>query len=318
MCEARRVIVTGASGLIGRRLCAHLSQQGYEVVALSRSPASFPDLGPGVEVVAWNARDSSGLCGVVEGAYGIVHLAGENLATGRWTRAKKARIVESRLTSGMALAEALTRINRRPEVFVQASAVGYYPAGAREPFSEDAAPGVGFLSDLVVRWERSTAQVEQLGIRRVIVRSALVLTRTGGILKKLLLPFRLGVGGHFGSGEQPFPWITLADEVAAIAFLLGQQAASGPYNLAAPEMVTMREFCHRLGKVMRRPSWFHVPAAVLRLFFGQMADDVLLTGSWVSPWRLLELGFTFQYGELDAALQHLLQRRPDLSCEGGS
>ncbi len=318
MLEGRRIIVTGASGLIGRALCAHLAQQGYEVVALSRSPANFPDLGPGVEVVGWNARDSLGLSPVVEGANGIVHLAGENLATGRWTRTKKVRILESRLTSGKALAEALTRLDRRPEVFVQASAVGYYPAGVREPLSEDAAPGAGFLSDLVLQWEHSTAQVEELGIRRVIVRSALVLSRAGGVLKKLLLTFRLGIGGHFGSGEQPFPWITLDDEVAAIAFLLRQKAASGPYNLAAPEMVTMREFCRMLGKVMRRPSWFHVPAPVLRVFFGQMADDVLLTGSWVSPWRLLDLGFTFRYGELGVALQHLLERRPDVSCEGGS
>jgi len=318
MCDARAIAITGASGLIGRALCAHLAQEGYRVIALSRSRAAFSAQGQTVEAIKWDPHDPSGLTEVLAGVHGIVHLAGENLATGRWTKAKKNRLVASRVNSGRALVEALRQASQKPEVFIQASAIGYYPTGASEPLSEDTAPGVRFLPDLVVQWERSTVELEQLGIRRVIIRSAPVLSTAGGILHKVLVPFRLGLGGYFGSGEQPFPWIAIDDEVAAIAFLLGHPTASGAYNLAAPETVTMREFCHTLGKVMRRPSWFHVPAPVLRVFFGQMADDVLLTGSWVSPWRLLDLGFTFRYGELTAALRHLLAKPTRSYGEGGA
>ncbi len=307
MNEGCRIVITGASGLIGSALCEYLTGKGVQVTALTRSPAAFRASHPGVTAVRWGPGHPEDWIDAVDGAYAVVHLAGENLAAGRWTAAKKKRLFQSRVASGTSLVHAVQKVSHKPRVFVQASAVGYYAPPTRLAALPESAPaGSGFLPQLVQQWEASTTPVEAVGVRRVVIRSAVVLSPTGGMLPRLLRPFRWGLGGHPGSGRQPFPWISLEDEVGAIAFLVEKDSASGAYNLAAPERVTMRDFCTTLGRVIGKPCWLPVPAPVLQLLFGEMAEELLLTGTWASPQRLMELGYTFRHPELAAALEQLL------------
>jgi uncharacterized protein (TIGR01777 family) len=238
----------------------------------------------------------------------VVQLAGENLADGRWSEERKRRLRASRVDSGAALATALAAASPRPAVFAQASAVGFYgpqPDGDDSEVTEAAPPGRDFLARLCVDWEASTASVEGLGVRRVVLRSGVVLDLADGALPKMLRPFRLGVGGRLGSGRQWFPWIHRDDQVAAVRFLLAEERASGPFNLAAPAPVRNLELTRELGRALRRPTVLPVPAAALRLLFGEMSG-VLLTGQRAVPRRLEELGFGFRFPTLREALADLL------------
>lgn len=299
-----RVVITGGTGLIGTALARELAEGGHEVVVLTRDPARATGLPAGVTAARWDGRTADGWGHLVAGA-GIVHLAGESIAAGRWTAERKRRIRASRVESGAAVVAAIRGATPRPAVLVQGSAVGYYGPRGDEPVDESAPPGNDFLAQVCVDWEASTAEAEPLGVRRAVARTGVVLARQGGALPKMLLPFRLFAGGPVGSGRQQLPWIQLADEVGAIRFLLERADARGPFNLTAPEPVSNRELARIAGRVLGRPAFFPTPAPLLRLALGEMAD-ILLTGQRAIPKRLLELGYRFRFPTLEPALRDLL------------
>ncbi len=303
-----RIAITGGTGLIGRALGEALLAEGHAVTVFTRRPDLVDRLPPGAEPALWDPTDPVRLAEVLRGADAVVNLVGENLAAGRWTKARKERIRRSRVAAGQALSAALAALpaGERPRVLLQASAVGYYgPRSDDEPVTEEAPPGHDFLAQVTVAWEASTAPVEELGVRRAILRTGVVLSPRGGALPLLALPVRLFVGGKMGSGRQWVPWIHLADEVAAIRFLLEREDAQGPFNLCAPNPVTNAEMVQALGQVLHRPVWLPVPALALRLALGEMSATVL-TGQRAVPQRLLALGFAFRYPTLRPALAHLL------------
>lgn len=242
---------------------------------------------------------------LLDGDYAIVNLAGENISSGRWTSERKRAIVESRLDVSQAVVEAVRAANRKARIVIQASGIGYYGHCGDEKITEELPLGHDFLARLAADWESSTAPVEAMGVRRVIIRTGLVLSKEGGALPRMLLPFCFLVGGRLGSGRQWFPWIHIADEVNAIRFLIENESASGPFNLTAPVPLTNDEFSHLLGRQLRRPAFIPVPALALRLLFGEMAT-ALLDGQRAVPQRLLQLGFTFRFPTVSSALSDLL------------
>jgi uncharacterized protein (TIGR01777 family) len=307
----RRVIITGGSGFIGRQLATELLGQGYEVIALSRNPDGVNGLPDGVQVAQWDAATGNGWSDLAEGALAIVNLAGENLAgegffPSRWTDERKARIRNSRVRAGQAVGDAVRATQVKPQVVIQSSGIGHYGPREDKIVTEDDPPGTDFLARLTVDWENSTAAVAQMGVRHVSIRSGVVLSPDEGALKRLILPFKLFVGGPMGGGRQGFPWIHPADEVAAIRFLIENEAARGPFNLVAPEAVSLGEFGVKLARVMGRPYWMPVPAFALRGALGEVASTVL-EGQKAAPKKLLDLGFKFAYPTAEAALRHLLR-----------
>ena len=300
-----RIVILGGSGFIGRALTQALKSRDDEVIIPTRHvPDTTPSSNP--EYQSWDGQDPSSLSQILNGADAVVNLLGENIAAGRWNSDQRERIVSSRLLAGQALVIALQMPIVKPKVLIQASAIGYYgfwPESASAPdCTEDNPAGSGFLANTAIQWERSTQQAEHLGLRRCIIRTAPVLEFGGGMLAKLLPVFRLGLGGPVGTGRQPFAWIHLDDEVAAILFLLDHDELNGPFNLVAPEHSTMNDFAQTLGRALKRPAWLPVPAPLLRLGLGEMADELLLAGQKASPVRLLEHGFTFRHPTLDSAL----------------
>jgi hypothetical protein len=305
-----RVVIAGGSGLIGGALTESLRADGHAVAILSRDPARCP-APDGVDVRRWDARTADGWLDLVETADAVVNLAGENLAgpgllPARWNTAQKARIRDSRIEAGRGVVQAFLAAKTRPKVLVQASGVGFYGPLGDQPVTEEAPPGHDFLARLAMDWEASTQPLESLGVRRVVARTGVVLSRGGGAFPRLVLPYRLFAGGPLGSGRQWVPWIHLADEVAAIRFLIDQPRAAGAFNLAAPEPVSNREFGRLLGRVLSRPSLFPAPALVLRAVLGEVAD-LVLTGQRAVPARLQALGFRFRYPTLEPALRDLLR-----------
>jgi uncharacterized protein (TIGR01777 family) len=306
-----RIIITGGTGLIGRALAADLAGDNHEVIVLSRRPERATDLPAGVRAERWDARSAEGWGAPADGADAIVNLAGEPISgqgfiPRRWTAEHKRRARESRLSAGRAVVQAVEAATHRPRVVIQASGAGYYGPHGDEEVTEEAPAGGDWFGQVAVEWEASTAPVEDLGVRRVIIRSGVVFSAEGGALPRMLLPFRLFAGGPLGSGRQWFPWIHLADEVGAIRFLMENPAASGPFNLTAPNLLTNAEFSRVVGRVLRRPAFVPIPAFALRLLFGEMAA-VLLEGQRAISRRLQDLGFTFRFPEAKAALQDLLQ-----------
>ncbi len=246
--------------------------------------------------------------GGLEGLDAVVHLAGESIAGGRWTAARRDRIRRSRIDATALLAGTLARLARPPRVFVCASAVGYYGDRGDEVLHEDSGSGAGFLADLCRDWEAAASPARAAGIRVVYARSGTVLSTAGGMLPRVLPLFRLGLGGVLGSGAQYLSWIALADHIGALQYLLGADGIAGPVNLVAPHAVTNREFTRALGRALRRPTPLPVPAAALRLAFGRLADEALLASTRVEPARLLASGYRFRYPDLGAALAALLHR----------
>jgi len=302
-----RIIVTGATGFIGKALCFRLIEEKYDVVALSRSKEKGKKIfGIDAIVVEWDGKSAEALQEYVNGAYAVVNLAGENIGSGRWTPKRKQSILQSRLDAGRAIVEAANYVEKKPRVIIQASAIGYYGTRGDEIIDESSSPGEGFLVEVVKKWEQSTQGVEAQKIRRVIIRSSLVLGKEGGVFLRLVKPFRYFIGGHLGSGKQWFSWIHLEDEVKAILFLVEREDLSGVFNLTAPHQLIQKDLFHILGKVMKRPSWFPVPGFVLRLVFGEMAKDTLLSGQRVVPGRLLEAGYRFLYPQAELALNEIL------------
>jgi uncharacterized protein (TIGR01777 family) len=305
-----RVIITGGTGLIGRALIDLLLPDGHDITVLSRNPekAALP---AGVTVARWNGVSTDGWGHLVEEVDAVINLAGESIAgTGavpaRWTAERKQRILDSRINATNAVVAAIAEADHKPRVLVQGSAVGYY--GARHDdrvLDESAPPGDDFLAQVVIRWEGVSEPVEEMGVRRAIARTGLVLSNQGGSLPPTMTPFKFYAGGPLGDGRQWWPWIHIWDEARALAFLMIEEQASGPFNLTAPNPVTNREFAQTLGKVMGRPAALPAPAFALRLALGEMAT-LLLDGQRAVPKRLLELGFEFDFPELEPALRDLL------------
>ena len=302
-----KIVVAGGSGMLGRRLAAALAGRGWEVVVLTRSPAGGSQA-PGIRRVGWDGRGLGGWASEIDGARAVANLAGENVGGGRWTAARKRQLAASRLEPTRALVEAVGRARERPAVLLQASAVGYYGARGETMLDEQAAPGRGFLPELCRSWEAASAEVEALGVRRVLLRTGIVLAREGGALRKMLPIFRAGLGGPLGNGRQWFSWIHAADAVAAMTWLLASAELAGAVHLTAPEPVTNEGFSSALGRALGRPTLLRVPPFALRLAVGEMAE-VLLAGQRVVPRRLEASGFEFRFPKLDAALADLVRRR---------
>jgi uncharacterized protein (TIGR01777 family) len=300
----KKVLITGGTGLIGRALAARLQEAGFDVGILTRGESNEGRLnGRSVRFVHWNAKDAEGWLGEADGAYAIVNLAGRSIASGRWSAPVKKRILESRLLVGRAVCEAVRRSGRRPRVVVQASAIGYYGDGGEDTIDESRVRGMGFLADVSRLWEQSTEEVESLGVRRVVVRTALVLASKADFVRRVSLPFRFFVGGPQGRGKQWVSWIHVEDEARAIAFLLDRDDLCGAFNLASPNPLRNRDLARKIGNVMRRPAWIAVPAFLLRAALGEMAEELLLTSQRVVPKRLLESGFSFLYPDVGPALE---------------
>ncbi|MFC1968075.1 TIGR01777 family oxidoreductase [Chloroflexota bacterium] len=300
-----RVLITGGSGLIGRALATDLARNDNEVIILSRRLERIIGLPDGVRAEWWDGYTIEGWYPLADGADAIVNLAGENISSGRWTDERKRAILQSRLNTGQAVVQAVKAAAHKPRIIVQASGIGCYGPCGDEEITEEAPLGHDFLAQLAADWESSTASLEALGVRRVVIRTGVVLSTKGGALTRMLLPFRLFVGGRLGSGRQWFPWIHIADEVDAIRFLIENEATSGPFNLTAPVPLTNAEFGRLLGHQLKRPTLMPTPAFALRLLFGEMAT-ALLGGQRAIPQRLLELGFVFRFSEAGLALRNLL------------
>jgi uncharacterized protein (TIGR01777 family) len=300
-----RIIITGGTGLIGRPLSKRLQSQGHEVIVLSRNPAGVQGMPAGVQLVRWDGKSAEGWGDLADGAGAIINLAGENLAAGRWSEARKQRIRQSRLDAGRAVVEAVEQASNKPGVLLQASAVGYYGPSQDEIITESSSAGNDFLARLCIDWEASTAAVEQHGVRRVILRTGIVLSNQGGAFPKLVLPFRLFAGGPLGNGKQWYPWLHEEDQIRAICFLLEEPQARGPFNLSAPTPVTNATMAKAIGQVMNRPAIFPVPGFALRAALGEMAT-VVLDGQRAIPQQLQSLGFTFTYPTVEEALRQLL------------
>jgi hypothetical protein len=300
-----RAIIAGGTGFIGRELVRELREHGWEILILSRNPGKVASVfeNGGVIGMPW---DNGGWTDVIGPDTAVVNLAGENIAAGRWTAKRKRRILESRLKAGERINQAVEQANAAPGVLIQASAVGYYGPRGSTPVNEYTEPGTGFLADVARQWEASTAGLEQKGTRRCVIRTGMVLGH-GGALPKMLPSFRRYLGGHPGTGLQGVSWIHLRDEVRAIRFLMENPDASGPYNLCAPVPVNFRKFAHILGTVLNKPYKTPVPAFALRLLFGEMADELLLSGQFVLPERLTQAGFEFEFPELEDALRDVLR-----------
>lgn len=301
-----KVIITGGTGLIGRALAESLAGDGHEVIVLSRGSGREHRVGQGIRVVHWDGRSANGWGPLADGADAIVNLAGENLSVGRWTPERKRAILGSRTNAGAAVVDAVLQARKKPRVVIQSSAVGYYGPTGDESLGEDAACGTGFLAAVCRDWEASTHPVESLGVRRVIVRTGVVLSARAGALPRMLLPFRLFAGGPLGSGRQWMSWIHLEDQVRALRFLMDTPDARGAFNLSATPL-TNREFARVVGKVMRRPAFFAVPSVLVKLLFGEMGT-VVLDGQRVSALLLEGLGFKFRFPTAEAAFRDLLGR----------
>lgn len=297
----RKVIVTGASGLVGTPLCENLARSGWQIVkAVRRTPKT-----DGSEVF-WDPDAGKIDAAGFEGATAVVHLAGENIADRRWTDAFKQKIRQSRTRGTLLISETLARLGAKPQTFVCASAIGYYGDRGEEVLTESSAPGGDFLAQVCTEWEAACQPARDAGIRTVNGRIGVVLSPKGGALAKMLTPFRLGVGGKLGSGRQYMSWIALDDLARALQFLVETPSVSGPVNLVSPEPATNADFTRTLGRVLRRPTIFPVPAFAAKIAFGEMADALLLASTRVTPAALQGAGFRFDLAGLEPALRRLL------------
>jgi uncharacterized protein len=293
-----RVLVSGVSGPIGAALLPYLQSQGAQVVRLVRGPAKNPDQ------ISWDPLKPVA-AETVSGFDTVIHLAGESVMT-RWTEARKKSMRDSRVLATQNLAVALSQTQIRPRVFVCASAIGFYGSRGDEVLTEESSAGHGYAADLARNWEIASRCAADTGIRTVNLRIGLVLSARGGALEKMLTPFKLGLGGKLGSGQQWMSWIHIDDIIGAIHHALHTESMSGPVNMVAPNPVRNEEFTRALASVLHRPAFLQVPALAARLAFGQMADELLLGSERVQPAKLLASGYAFRFTDLRAAMEDLL------------
>ena len=296
-----KILVSGSHGLVGKALMKSLTVDGHEVIRLVRHEPIF-----GAPEIWWDPSQGRIHAEHLEGLEVVVHLAGESIASGRWTDQKKRTIRESRVKGTSLLSESLARLSRPPSVFLCASAIGYYGDRADELLTEQSAPGNDFLANVCIDWEGATTAAVEKGIRTVHTRFGIILDDAGGALAKMLTPFRLGIGGRVGSGKQWMSWVALDDVVSALKFLMGETSTRGPVNFVSPNPVTNAEFTKTLGRVLSRPTLFPVPEFGARLAFGEMADALLLSSQRVEPVILKNKGFEFRWTTLEPALRSIL------------
>lgn len=299
-----RIAISGASGLIGSHVMTHLRDQGHTVLPLVRTRPKA-----GEDAIYWSVDAGEIDTDALEGLDVVIHLAGEPLATSRWTEAKKKAILESRTKGTALIANALANLKKKPALFISASAVGYYGSRGDTWVDEESEPGEGFLAEVCHAWEQASEPARTAGIRVVNTRIGIVWASKGGALEKMLPLFKLGVGGRLGEGDQYMSWIGITDVSEAISFIIDNEELAGPVNLCAPEPATNAELTKSLGDVLNRPTIFPVPAFALRLAMGkELAEEALLGGQRVRPTRLIEAGYTFRHPQLEASLRHVLDR----------
>ena len=291
-----RILVSGSHGLVGKALIASLTSDGHEIVRLVRGKPS------GATEIEWHPNQEKIDTASLEGVDAVVHLAGESIASGRWTDEKKRAIRDSRVKGTALLSDALARLSHPPSVCVSASAIGYYGNRGDEVLTEKSPPGDDFLANVCVEWENATIPTIEKGIRTVHARFGIILARKEGALAKMLTPFRMGIGGRIGDGKQWMSWIDIEDVVNGLKSMIENSSVNGPVNFVAPNPVTNAEFTKTLGRVLSKPTLFPVPAFGVRLAFGEMGDALLLSGARVKPGVLQH----FAYPTLEAALRHLL------------
>ena len=296
-----RILVTGGSGLVGRRLVPALAAEGHTVSRLVRTRPR--------EERQFRWSPETGIIDplALAGCDAVVHLAGASIAGGTWSDERRLQIRESRVAGTRLLATGIARASPRPSILVCASAVGFYGDRGEEVLTEASGPGSGFLSEVVQAWEAEAAKAAAAGVRVVHLRLGMVLSRQAGALPPLVLPFRLGVGGHLGGGRQWMSWIAIDDVVGVVRHALVRGDLSGPVNATAPAPVTGRELARALGSVLGRPVWAHIPAWAVRMVLGPMGDELLLFSQRVVPARLRASGFTFAHGTIEGALRHVLR-----------
>jgi hypothetical protein len=302
-----RVLLIGATGFIGKPLVEKLVARNHEVYVFTRNDKKTRSLfGDKVHIQQWKADDYIILQEYAHKVDVVINLAGENLSSKRWTGDQKRKILSSRVNIGKALSFALKQSEDKPYLLIQASAIGYYGYSEEKVFTERSPVGDGFLPMVAQQWEDSVRNIVEDNTRKIFMRSGVVLGREGGLLPQMLKTFRLFMGGHLGTGNQWLSWIHIDDATEAIVRLAETPGLGGPYNLTAPNPVTMKEFAATLGKVLNRPSWFPVPSFVLETVFGDMAREIMLQGQKVMPRKLQEIGFEFQYNDLESALTDLM------------
>jgi len=297
-----KILVSGSHGLVGSALIKWLTEDHHEVVRLVRHKVAG-----GAPEIEWGPDQDHLDAQQLEGIGAAIHLAGESIASGRWTDEKKRKIRDSRVKSTRLLSNALAQLSQPPSVFLCASAIGYYGSRGDELLTEQSNPGKDFLSSVCVAWEEATRPASEKGIRTVNARFGVILDAHGGALAQMLTPFRMGIGGRVGDGKQWLSWIALEDVVAGLTLLLKDETTRGPVNFVAPNPVTNAEFTRALGRVLSRPTFFPIPAFGARLAFGEMADALLLGSQRVKPEVLEEKRFSFQWPTLEPALRHLLE-----------
>jgi len=302
------IIISGATGFIGRKLTSELVKQGNRVIALSRNPEKYQNFfKENVKFLRWDSQNSDSLLAPLPEVKAVINLAGENIGAGIWTRKRKERLLTSRLDFTRALGTAVCKMKKKPAIFIQMSAIGYYGSGNDTLLDESSPLGRGFLADLTNQWEAAASGISELGIKLVILRTGLVLGKGGGLMTRLTPAFRLFLGGHFGKGDQWMSWIHLEDVVRAFQYFLTIMPSDPVYNLAAPEPVLAREFFQAVGRELGRPSWLHLPEFPLKLLLGEMARETILSSQRVYPAKLLKAGFEFKYDQLTSALREVLR-----------
>ena len=296
-----KILVTGSSGLVGTALVPYLQKHGHQVVRVVRQ------VGDDKDAIVWNPEKGTYRLEDFEGFDAAINLAGDNIFSSlRWSDEKKKKIMSSRVDAARTLCACFERLQSPPKVLINASAIGYYGSQGAAVVNEDSAAGAGFLADVCREWEAAADEAQKLGIRVVRLRLGVVLSPEGGALGKMLLPFKLGLGGVVGSGQQYMSWITLDDLLSVILFALTNNSLQGPVNAVTDNPVTNAEWTKTLGGVLQRPTFLPVPAFALRLIMGEVADEVLLSSTRVMPTRLQHAGFRFAYPKLEGALHHLL------------
>lgn len=297
-----KILISGASGLVGTHLIPTLKAKGHEVFRLVRKTPQSAD------EIQWDAGKGFSESERVrlENFQSVVHLAGDNVASENWSEEKKRKIRDSRVIGTKVLVDALKTLQSPPQILVSASATGFYGDRKDEILNEDSAKGVGFLSEVCAAWEAESIKAEQFGARVVMPRIGIVLTKDGGALEKMLTPFKFGVGGRIGSGRQWMSWIALEDLIRIIHFALENESLHGAVNAVAPNPVTNEEFTRIFGKVLHRPTILPVPEFAVKLMFGEMGETLLLEGARVLPKRLTENGFEFEFANLEAAMKKAL------------
>jgi uncharacterized protein (TIGR01777 family) len=313
-----KILISGSTGLIGHELVNFLQKNGHSIGVLVRKKKKCSDSGCGcpcdkgsagqIQEIFWNPDTGEIDRNELEGYDGVVHLAGESIAEGRWNAAKKQRILESRVKGTELLCSALSQLKSKPKIMVSSSAIGFYGSRADEELSEKSTAGEGFLADVCKKWESATVSAKNAGIRVVNLRTGMVLSKKGGALGKMLFPFKMGLGGVIGSGKQWMSWIGIDDLVGLIDFALQETGVVGPLNGVAPNPVTNREFTKSLGKVLGRPTIFPMPGFIAKIAFGEMADALLLSSTRVVPSEAIRYGYRFKWNRLEECLAGLLNR----------